>query len=264
MSLHHERSGRGDPLILVHGLGGDLRVWAPVRDVLAAEHEVIAPDLPGFGGSPPLGASVVPDPPALARAVAGLLDELGLARPDVAGNSLGAWVALELARLGRARTVTALSPAGFWPRPLAPNGAVAHRVARVLLPALKVAAGTAAGRRRVLGSTLAHPERMPPEAARRVLDAYATAPGFEAVNAAMRASHFTGAEEVDVPVTLAWGDRDHLVTPPAHPPVRWRTVTMPGCGHLCMWDDPELVARVVLDTSGQPAIMDGQRTARRR
>src|ERR687884_257289 len=51
-----------------------------------------------------------------ARAVAELLDELGLESVHVAGNSIGGWVALELARLRRARSVTALSPGGLWGR----------------------------------------------------------------------------------------------------------------------------------------------------
>ena len=67
---------------------------------------------------------VVPTPAALAAAVSATLDALGVQRPHVAGNSLGAWVALELARAGGARSVTAIAPAGFWGGPLSPRGRV--------------------------------------------------------------------------------------------------------------------------------------------
>src|SRR5450631_3167444 len=96
-SLHAVRRGAGPPLVLLHGIGGDLGVWEALFDPLAEDFDVIAVDLPGFGRSPALPASIVPTPAALAAAVAGLLDELGVRRAHVAGNSLGGWVGLELA-----------------------------------------------------------------------------------------------------------------------------------------------------------------------
>jgi pimeloyl-ACP methyl ester carboxylesterase len=51
--MHHVRLGHGRPLLLIHGLGGTWRSWLPVLDRLAAEREVIAVDLPGFGETPP-------------------------------------------------------------------------------------------------------------------------------------------------------------------------------------------------------------------
>ena len=52
MKLHHIRQGAGEPLVLIHGLGGSIVVWKPVIDLLAAERDVVAIDLPGFGASP--------------------------------------------------------------------------------------------------------------------------------------------------------------------------------------------------------------------
>jgi pimeloyl-ACP methyl ester carboxylesterase len=52
--LTYERRGSGEPMLLLHGLGGELGVWEPVLDALTAEHDVIAVDLPGFGASAPL------------------------------------------------------------------------------------------------------------------------------------------------------------------------------------------------------------------
>ncbi len=56
--MHHIRRGTGKPLLLIHGLGGAWRSWNPILDDLAAEREVIAVDLPGFGETPPLPGEV--------------------------------------------------------------------------------------------------------------------------------------------------------------------------------------------------------------
>jgi pimeloyl-ACP methyl ester carboxylesterase len=118
--LNHRHSGSGPPYVLIHGLGGEACVWEPVLAEPERRFDVIAVDLPGFGRSPALAEGTVPTPRALAGAVAELLDELGLGAVHAAGNSLGGWVALELARAGRARTVLGVCPAGCgalpWPR----------------------------------------------------------------------------------------------------------------------------------------------------
>src|SRR5688500_11157084 len=117
MPVDYERLGRGEPLVLIHGIGSERCMWQPVLAPLAAHHDVIAVDLPGFGASPALPDGIEPTPANLARAIGELVGELGFERVHVCGNSLGGWVALELARLGLAHTVTAISPAGLWGRP---------------------------------------------------------------------------------------------------------------------------------------------------
>ena len=140
VSLNFERSGSGEPLILLHGIGGELCVWEPVLEPLARRMDVIAVDLPGFGRSPALSEGVMPTPFALADAIAGLMAELGIDSAHVAGNSLGGWVALELGKTDRARSVTALCPAGLWGAPLrragAPARGGAQQLARGLRPVL--------------------------------------------------------------------------------------------------------------------------------
>ncbi len=110
-TLEFDRAGSGPRVLLVHGLGGERHVWEPVWPALTARCDVLRIDLPGFGGSDPLPAGSDVSPQGLARAVAAFLAEAGFDHPHVAGNSLGGWVALELARLGLARSVTALCPA---------------------------------------------------------------------------------------------------------------------------------------------------------
>jgi pimeloyl-ACP methyl ester carboxylesterase len=232
--------------VLLHALGTDRTMWAPVLDRLAAERDVIAVDLPGFGASPALdhGASVAPAD--LARAVAGLLGSLGVDRPHVAGNSLGGWVALELALAGGARSVTAIAPAGLWRAALAPRRSVARTAARAILPVLPLLFVSARARHAAFMGTARHPERIPAAAARHLVRAYALAPGFQAVNDAMRAGTFRGLDRIAVPVTLVWPEYDRLVARPRQLPPNVRSVALPGCGHLPTWDDPAAVVAALL------------------
>jgi pimeloyl-ACP methyl ester carboxylesterase len=247
MELGHDRLGAGPPLVLLHPLGADRRVWDPVLELLSAEREVIAVDLPGFGDSEPLEGS--PTPRALADALAGFLRRIDVPRPHVAGNSLGGWVGFELALAGSARTVTGLAPAGLWPKPLMPKPRIARRLARYGLPLVELVSASAAGRRLLLAGAVAKPANVPAAAAAHLVRAYATAPGFDAVNAAMRAGRFQALERITVPVTLVWPEHDRLVRPPAWLPPRVRSRTLEGCGHIPMWDDPPAVARVLLESS---------------
>jgi pimeloyl-ACP methyl ester carboxylesterase len=253
-ALNHRRAGSGPPLVLLHPLGGSVRSWDPVFDALAAQYDVIAVDLPGFGASPPLPADVVPTPAALAVAVGGLLSSLDVQRPHVAGNSLGGWVSLELAKAGGARSVTAIAPAGLWPGPLAPRGRVNARSAGHALRAA-IAVGLRVGpvRRSLLAGVVAHPERLTYEQALRFVRDYVDAPGFTAVNREMRGSHFTGGERISVPVTVAWCDKDRLVSRPRVMPLRARELTLHDCGHVPMTDDPAAVTRVIMLGAGGSA-----------
>jgi pimeloyl-ACP methyl ester carboxylesterase len=250
MNLHHVRSGTGDPLLLLHPLGGSLVVWEPVTEELSRQREVIAADMPGFGDSPPLADGADPTPEALADGVAAFLDSLGIDAAHIGGNSLGAWVALELAKRGRARSVTGLCPAGFWARPLGPRHGIQPRtLARLLLPILPLLVRRPRTRALALGGSVARPERVSPEQALSLVRAYATSPAFDGANHAMRSALFAGIEEIDVPITLAWGELDTVVTEPRQriPGARW--IVLRGCGHLPTWDDPEQVAAVLLEGS---------------
>ena len=252
MTIAYDRSGDGPPLVLLHPLGADRRVWDPIVGSLRATHEVIAIDLPGFGQSPPLRPAT-PTPRALGEAVAAVLRELGVDRPHVVGNSLGGWVALELALAGGAERVTAIAPAGLWSAPLAPKSSLAHRAARALEPLIEPAARTRRGRRLLLSGSVAYPDRIPGRDAAHLVRAYARAPGFVAVNDAMRATTFTALAQIRCPVTLIWPDHDRLVERPARLPGNVTSVTLPDAGHVPMWDAPAaLVTLIVTGDGGQP------------
>ncbi len=114
ITLAYARVGEGEPLLLLHGIGHHRQAWDPVVDILATEREVIAVDLPGFGQSSALPHGLPHDLPTTNAVLGAFCTALGLDRPHVAGNSLGGLLALELGRENLARSVTALSPAGFW------------------------------------------------------------------------------------------------------------------------------------------------------
>ncbi len=250
-SLAFTRRGSGPPLVLLHPLGADRRVWDPILDRLALERDVIAVDLPGFGESAPLVLEdgQTPTPERLAGAVRRFVEvDLGLDGQawHVAGNSLGGWVALALALDGAVVSVTAIAPAGLWTRPLEPKPSVARRAARLAAPIAGLATRSARLRRLILAGSVGHPDRVPPPAAARLVRAYAHGPDFPAVNAAMRAGHFTKLAEIGVPVTLAWPQLDRLVARPRQLPAHVRNVTLVDCGHIPTWDDPEAVTTVLL------------------
>jgi pimeloyl-ACP methyl ester carboxylesterase len=114
MSALH--TGSGDPLLLLHGFLLSPHCWEQVAFRLSGTCEVFAPALIGHWGGPELRGRYL-DVPALADQIERRLDELGWRTCHIAGNSLGAWVGFELARRGRARTLTAIAPAGGWHRP---------------------------------------------------------------------------------------------------------------------------------------------------
>jgi pimeloyl-ACP methyl ester carboxylesterase len=241
------------PLLLLHGLGGSRVVWEPVVGLLEAEREVIVLDLPGFGQAPPLADGIEPTAANLAAAVKDRLDELGIERPHVAGNSLGAWVALEMGREGWAASVTAISPAGLWRAPLGPRSRDPHRLARRLRPLVSLTLRLRRPREAMLRTFAARPERIPVDQGRELVLGWIDAGGYAGANRAMRTHLFdpSGYPE-DVPVTIAWAELDRLVGPPkpGRRPAGARFLTLPGVGHTPTWDDPELVARTLLEGSG--------------
>ena len=111
------RGGSAEPILLLHPFMMSSHVWHEVAPRLAAggRFEVFAPTMAGHNGGPP-SRSWFLDTTTLADHVEAQLDELGWDTAHIVGNSLGGWVAFELERRGRARTLTAIAPAGGWHR----------------------------------------------------------------------------------------------------------------------------------------------------
>ncbi len=259
-TLNHHRGGSGEPLVLIHGIGSSWQAFQPVLDTLEARHDVLAVDLPGFGESPPLPAGIRPTIGALADAVERACVAAGFDTPHVCGNSLGGWVGLELARRGRARTLVALSPGGGHndreTKFVVASLKATHRMARTLAPLADVLTRTAAGRTALFGQITARPWQMEPEAAAARLRTVAASPSFEAtLEHTVATDRARGLGEISCPVTIAWGTRDRLLFPRQGPRfVRAipgaKLHELPGLGHVPMFDDADMTARAVLETTG--------------
>ena len=253
--LEYHRAGQGEPLVLIHGIGSRWQVWEPIIGALESERDVIALDLPGFGASPMPAPGTPPGLDSLVRLTGEFLTGLGIERPDVAGNSLGGLIVLEMARRGMARSATALSPAGFANRA---ESMGARATLRVSLALARRAAGRADRlmaspvlRRLGFSGTVAHPERMSAADAAANLRGLARSPWFDATLPTIGPMAFRGGDEIKVPVTIGWGTKDRLLLPrqakraAAEIPSA-RIVMLDDCGHVPMYDDPAAVARLIL------------------
>ena len=247
--IAYTRLGSGPPLVLIHGLGGTRLVWEPQLERLAEQREVIAIDLPGFGESASLTEPATAA--AMAARVLHFLSDLGIERPHVAGNSLGGWVALEMARQGELASLCLISPAGLWRRRLGPRSFDARAAAQRLRPVIIAALRHPGTRQRMLGGTVGRPDLLTLDTAKRLVNAWIDAPGYEAANREMRAGLFERPEEIDVPTTIVWGELDRLVGPPkpGRRPPNSRMIVVPHVGHTPNWDDPELIAELLLEAS---------------
>ena len=241
--------------MLVHGIGSRWQAFEPVIDRLARERDVIAPDLPGFGESAPLPDGTAPDVDALTSSVERLMESLGLGEAHVAGFSLGGRITLELAKRGRARTATAICPAGFWLERERKWGNAQLKLnlwgARNLGDRVDPLLRTAAGRTLTMSSMMAQPWRVPAEAAIADRRNLASAPGFDATLDAFSHDPFKLDAPLRAPVTIAWGDSDRvLLSRQAPRAVRVtgarRFVQLRRAGHVPFWDDPDGVVDAVL------------------
>jgi pimeloyl-ACP methyl ester carboxylesterase len=257
----HYRGGSGEPLVLIHGAAASWRVWKPVLGALTAERDVLAPRLAGHYEAEPLPSGVAPTIGALADALERKLDAAGFEAPDLVGNSLGSWIALELARRGRARTVVAIGPGGGWSETegvkLKRYFLRSHATLRRLYGPALFLARLRGGRWALLRDFNARPGRLEPGEARYGLTAFAHCPGFLdifEVNGTPQGglNNAEGLEEIRCPVLIVFGGRDRI-TPPHQAGyfldriADARLVELPGLGHVPMSDDPELVARTILD-----------------
>ena len=251
MNLNFVRAGQGPTLVLIHGLGGSLVIWEPVMELLALKRDVVAVDLPGFGQSDPLPEGTRHSAVEMGRALTAHLRALGIERAHLAGNSLGAWTALEMAADGDAASVCGISPAGLWRRKLGPRAYHARKLGKRGRHVINTMLRTERGRRALMRTTVARPELLSSSEAIRWLSAWLDAPAYEDANDMMRSTPFERANEVKVPVTIAWGELDRLVGPPRRErmPEGTRYFAVPGWGHTPTRDDPEGVARVLLEAS---------------
>jgi pimeloyl-ACP methyl ester carboxylesterase len=248
--------------VLLHGFTGTWRIWKPVLATLEGHHDVLAVTLPGHRGGPPLPRGADASVAVLADGVERTLDGLGVRTAHLAGNSLGGWLALELARRRRALSVVALSPAGGWREAsdLHRTGAIVRRSAQLgalTAPLLRGPLLAGPARRAMLSMIMEHGDRVPPGAMLQMLEDAGGCTIIEQFGAAVhRDGPFTGEmAHVNCPVRIAWGQNDRIIPPDRHGrPLLDRVpnaefVVMPGVGHVPMYDDPMLVTATILEVT---------------
>lgn len=257
--------GTGRPLVLLHGGGASASTWLPVIDLLAEHRRVIAFDVPGFGDTPlppdvdfgiEWGLSQLPI--ELAR--------IGINEPvDLVGNSMGGLIALEAAKVGLARSVVGIAPAGLWrrrmPLLLRAKFSVMSGGAEILRhrPVMSLVQRIPGSRSVVLHMGVGRPNAMAwSDVEDMIRYLYLSRPALLAGLAlARRGFAFENGHGLDIPVTIAFGTKDRLLLAKGYRhrdelPSHTRWVTLPGCGHMPMWDDPELITKTILEGTQLP------------
>jgi pimeloyl-ACP methyl ester carboxylesterase len=255
------RAGSGEPLVLVHGFTATWRCWLPTLAFLVPRFEVIAPTLHGHDGGP--------KPPRVAHSLSEaadhlemLLDELGVATAHLAGNSMGGSLSLELAKRGRARSVTAVSPGGGWQEG---DRREVERIIRLFSFNQKAAKATERiapellcrprSRRYLLRDVMTRGHLVPTEEAIRLVRSSVRCDVVDDVFETMRdgSARVIDMDQIICPVLVTWGDHDRTLPMRRHadrfkseiPNVRFKV--MRGLGHTPMWDDAAQVAQAIAD-----------------
>ncbi len=260
MQMHHIRRGSGKPLLLVHGLGGSWRSWNPILDGLAAEREVIAVDLPGFGKTPPLSGEV--SMRTLSDAVTDFLAAQNLIGVDAVGSSMGARLVLELARRGGLLgAVVSLDPGGFWRGwerdVLFGSLWLSIRLVRMLQPVMPLLTGNALARTLLFAQLSPRPWRLSPQLMLDEMRSYADSKSFDEMLLQLaygEEQKGAPAGSIEHPLVIGWGRRDRVCFPRQ---ARRAAELFPDarlhwfkhCGHFPHWDVPQETTRLILDTT---------------
>lgn len=261
--LRYVRAGSGPPLLLIHGFASSLYTWSETLPALARRHDVVALDLPGFGGSD-LPADLLW--PELPRAALGLMDRLGLPRATIVGHSLGGAVALTLAARSpeRVERLVLIDSAGF-------NLSPSERpklIGLVASPALGVLAERLPLRRALLnvglGQVFHDPARVTPERIEEYL-APVSRPGWLP---AMRSLLLSRQEElasfpamlaqVRAPTLILWGRDDRWAAVDHarrfHEGIAGsRLVIFESCGHMPQEERSQDTLRALAEFLGEAA-----------
>lgn len=248
-------------MVLLHGFTDTWRTWELVLPELERHHDVLAPTLLGHAGGPPLDGAVTGDliPDAVERA----MDEAGFATAHLVGNSLGGYVALQIAARGRARSVVALAPAGGW----APGAAWAdgmlegfltlQQQARATAPHAPAILATAEGRRAATRSIVVDPRHIPAELIAHVMLGVTRCAVEPMIAYARREGYRLDAEAITCPVRIVWGTADAILPWPSCAERflgEWLPqadyVELDDVGHCPHLDAPRETAQLILGLTG--------------
>jgi pimeloyl-ACP methyl ester carboxylesterase len=220
------------------------------------------PAFPGHAGGPPIEGEITID--LFADAVERELDAAGIDSAHFAGNSLGGFVALQLAARGRAESVVALAPAGGWARgdagatDLFHSQKEIHALAKASAAHADAIVSTLEGRRRATALITNNFEHIPPPL---IVDLMLGVAGCTAapalVDFALSAEWELDAERIDCPVRIVWGTADQLLPWP-RAAVRYREDWLPhadwveldGVGHAPQLDVPSTASELIVGFTG--------------
>jgi pimeloyl-ACP methyl ester carboxylesterase len=254
--------GSGEPIVMLHPFLCSQNVWRTVADQLAetGRFEVLAPTMVGHHGGARAGSWFL-DTAALVDDVERRMDQLGWQTAHIVGNSLGGWVAFELERRGRARSLTAIAPAGGW----AQHSATKYEtVLKFLLggPAL-IAARLLGPRildlpfaRRIATLPVSGPADGPshPDLVALVDDATHCKAYLQLLVKTLRLPGLLELANVAAPTQLVLCEKDRVFPSPRstqyfvdHLPANTRVLRLDGLGHIPMLEAPGIVTEVIAD-----------------
>jgi pimeloyl-ACP methyl ester carboxylesterase len=260
VTLAFDRTGTGEPLVLIHGLGSARTVWALVTPGLARSFDVVAVDLPGHGQTPWIAGTAM-DPRALADSVRATLDALAITRAHLVGNSLGGWTALELAAAhpDRVASITALAPGGMRVKPLE-RVSLGFRINRYLAVGLRPLLPWMLENERLRG--LGFSRNSPVwktwsiDTCRDAAHAMANSRGYDAALDGIvgRAASCTLRIPASIPLTIVFGDTDTVLPPTTsqsrrYLPPHGRWLEWERCGHGIQLDYPDRVVELVKEVA---------------
>jgi pimeloyl-ACP methyl ester carboxylesterase len=259
------RGGSGEPMLCVHGITDTWRTWELLAPLLEPHHDLLAITLLGHSGGRSLGADGNVTLRDLVDEAERDMDAAGFETAHLVGNSLGGWIVLELAARGRARSVTALAPAGGWDHgnPWAYvtllDFVVTQRALKLLGPRAARLAARPGLRKIALGRLVSNPVAVPAPLAAALIRGAADCPALLPLLAETRASGYPDIARIDCPTRIVWGTEDRIL-PLTHLSSRFRRmvpqadwVEIDGAGHLPQIDHPERTAELVLELSSPGA-----------
>ncbi|MGI8578949.1 MAG: alpha/beta fold hydrolase [Solirubrobacteraceae bacterium] len=256
------RGGSGPPLVCLHGFTDTWRTWELVLPEFERHHDVLAPTLLGHAGGPSLEGEV--SDALLVDAVERAMDDAGFETAHVVGNSLGGYVALQLAARGRARSVVTLAPAGGWARGDASFRetlaffATMQEQLKAAAPHADAIASSVDGRRRATKYITESFEHIPPELIAHEIVGGANCPAvYPLIDYVEREGYSLDAESIACPVRVVWGTEDKLLPWPSAA-VRFREEWLPhadwvvldGVGHCPQLDVPLETTQLILGFTG--------------
>jgi len=261
--------------VLLHPFALCAEVWAPILPRLQQHHEVFPLKLPGHMGADPLPIGTEHSIEHFADLLEAQLDSMKLGKVHLVGNSLGGWLALELARRNRALSVVALAPGGGWKqgskeqRRLVRKFKMTRRLLMLAGPAASVLTSIAPIRSICLSDAVARPSLLTALDAALLIESTRRCSSYAHVLAALPKQSPAQPFDMTCPIRFVWGEKDRLLPLDGYS-AHWRKVlpnaewvVLKNAGHLPMYDDPAAVTRLILSltrvtmaTSGRPAEND--------